>query len=131
MTGFAAIYQNLVLPSRALPQYLFGIVWSILYVIIIISFGFVALKFFKKKIPTSWSLPFIINLVANLGFSYVQFNLMRFDLAVIDILIVWLTIIWIIVLMWKKYRRVALAQIPYLLRVSIATVLQIYVRRFN
>ena len=46
-------------------------------------------------------------------------------LAAIDILIVWVTILWMMVVVWKHNRWVAIAQVPYFVWVTIATVLQL------
>jgi tryptophan-rich sensory protein len=52
-------------------------------------------------------------------------------LAAADILIVWTRIIWMMVAVWRHYRRVALAQVPYFVWVSIATVLQLSITAMN
>ena len=50
-----------IMPSFAPPSNIFGIVWPILYIIIIISFGYVFLMTFKKELPFIIALPFILN----------------------------------------------------------------------
>jgi tryptophan-rich sensory protein len=77
------------------------------------------------------ALPFAINLVANLIFSSIQFRMRSLPLASIDILIVLGTIPWMMASVWQHHRWVALAQIPYLVWVLIATVLQLTITAWN
>ena len=83
------------------------------------------LQAIRKKVPWKVALPFAINLVANLIFTPIQFGLRNLPLAAVDILIVWTTILWMMVAVRKHSRWVALAQVPYFVWVSIATVLQL------
>ena len=101
------------------------------YPIILISFGFVFVQAIRKKLPWQVALPFAINLVSNLIFTPIQFEMRNLPLAAADILIVWVTIIWMAVVVWKHYRWVSLAQIPYFVWVSLATVLQLSITVMN
>jgi tryptophan-rich sensory protein len=124
-------YQNYIKPDWAPPSYLFGPVWSVLYLIIFITFGFVFLKFLKKRIQFGILLPFALNIFFNLIFTPIQFGLQNNWLASVDIVLVWATLVWAMLVVYKKYRWVALAQIPYLLWVSFATVLQFTITYLN
>ncbi len=75
--------------------------------------------------------PFVLNLISNLIFTPIQFGLRNLPLASVDILIVWGTILWCIAQIWKHSRVVAVAQIPYLIWVSIAMVLQLSITWMN
>jgi len=77
------------------------------------------------------ALPFVVNLVANLAFTPIQFGLRNLDLAALDIVVVWLTIPWMIVAIWNHHGWVAVAQIPYFVWVSIASVLQLSIIWWN
>lgn len=124
-------YNSLSKPSWTPEPSTIGWIWRVLYPIIIITFTFVFLQTFRKKLPWTVALPFLINLVANLIFTPIQFGLRNLPLAALDILIVWATIIWMIVAVWKHYRWVAIAQVPYFIWVSIATVLQLTITAWN
>ncbi len=117
-------YASYVQPWFAPPAWLFGPVWSILYVIIAISFAYTLWRVWQGKWPRSVAVPFVINLVANLLFTPVQFGLESLSGAFLVILIVLGTIPWAMWSVWHYSRVVAYAQIPYLLWVSFATVLQ-------
>ncbi len=124
-------YETLIKPDFAPPGWLFGPVWSILYLIIAITFGYVIYMWWKGKVRFSVLLPFLLNIVSNALFTPIQFGLENNLLASIDILVVLVTLIWLMVAIWKKYRWVALANIPYLMWVSFATVLQFTVTYLN
>jgi len=124
-------YQQLIKPSWAPPSYLFGPVWTVLYVLIAISFGKVFWAFFDKKIGWLVVLPFLLNLIFNFIFTPIQFGLKNNYLAALDILLVLGTLIWAIVAIYPHIRWVAYIQIPYLLWVSFATVLQLTVTMLN
>ena len=108
-----------------------GLIWQILYPIILVTFGFVFVQAFRGKVPWWVVVPFAINLVANLSFTPIQFGLRNLPLASVDILVVWTTIIGTMIVIWPHYRWVAVAQVPYLLWVSLATVLQLSITWMN
>jgi tryptophan-rich sensory protein len=124
-------YSQLIKPSWSPPSWLFGPVWTFLYVLIAISFGKVFLMFFQKKIPFIILLPFILNLVFNLIFTPIQFGLKNNLLAAIDILLVLGTLVWAMVSIYPHARWIAYIQIPYLLWVSFATILQLTITFLN
>jgi tryptophan-rich sensory protein len=128
---FMTWYQSLAKPVWTPDPATIGLVWQILYPIILVTFGFVFVQAVRKKIDWRVVLPFGINLVANLVFTPIQFGLRNLTLAALDILVVWFTILWMIAAVWKHYRWVAVAQVPYLLWVSIATVLQLSITWMN
>jgi tryptophan-rich sensory protein len=125
-------YSKLIKPTWAPPSFLFGPVWSILYVLIFVSFGTVFYQvFINKKIPLFICLPFILNLIFNFSFTYFQFGLKNNVLAAIDISLVLITLIWAIVVIYPYIKWVAIINIPYLLWVCFATVLQFTVTYLN
>jgi benzodiazapine receptor len=124
-------YLQLAKPTWAPPQWIFGPAWSVLYVLIAASFGAVFLLALTKKIPARVALPFAINLIANLAFSPIQFQLRSNELAAVDILVVLATIVWSMKAVWPHRRWIAFAQLPYLAWVSFATVLQLTVTYLN
>jgi len=124
-------YMQLIKPSWAPPSWLFGPVWTVLYVIIAISFGTVFYKAFTKQVPSIVALPFVLNLVFNFAFTPLQFGLRNNLLASMDILFVLGTLIWAMVAIYPYIRWVAYIQIPHLLWVSFAIVLQLTITYLN
>jgi translocator protein len=124
-------YQNLLKPSWAPPAWLFGPVWTVLYLIIVISFGYAAFLFAKGRISFLILLPFILNLIFNFAFSPIQFGLRNNLLAAADVILVLATLVWAMIAIWPHARWIALANTPYLLWVCFATVLQLTVTWLN
>lgn len=118
-------YNSLTKPAWTPAPSTIGMIWQILYPIIIVSFGFVFIQAIRRKVPWQVATPFAVNLLSNLIFTPIQFGMRNLPLASLDILIVWGSIVWMIVAVWRHYRWVAIAQIPYFIWVSIATVLQL------
>lgn len=124
-------YSQLTKPSWAPPSWLFGPVWTVLYVLIIASFSKVFSMGWKKEITIMVVLPFILNLIFNLAFTPLQFGLKNNVLAMVDILFVLGTLIWSMVAIYPHARWIAYIQIPYLLWVTFASVLQLTITYLN
>ncbi len=124
-------YSQLIKPSWSPPSWLFGPVWTALYMIIFVSFGRVFMLAFQKQIPPIVVVPFILNLIFNFAFTPLQFGAKNNLFAAIDIALVWVTIIWAMVVIYPHVRWIAYVQIPYLLWVSFATVLQFTITYLN
>jgi len=124
-------YSQLIKPSWSPPAWLFGPVWTFLYVLIAVSFGKVFLMFFQKKVSFVVILPFILNLIFNFAFTPLQFGLKNNLLAAVDVILVLGTLIWAIIAIYPHARWVAYIQISYLLWVSFATVLQLTITYLN
>jgi benzodiazapine receptor len=127
-------YQTLIKPTWAPPAWIFGPVWSVLYLIIAITFTTLFYKVLKKELPRYVALPFILNLVFNFAFSPIQFILQNNILALIDVVLVVLTLVWGMVVLWKassKLRWIVYLNIPYLLWGSFATILQATITVLN
>ena len=129
-----AWYATLIKPDWAPPAWVFGPVWTVLYAIIAVSFGTVFYKAIRRQIPWMVALPFALNLIFNFVFTPLQFGLQNNLLAAIDIILVLGTLIWALMAVWHaapSLRWVVYANIPYLLWVSFATVLQLTVTYLN
>jgi tryptophan-rich sensory protein len=124
-------YSTLIRPSWAPPSFLFGPVWTFLYALIAISFGKVFIMFYNKQIPFIVVLPFILNLIFNFAFTYFQFGLKNNLLAAVDIVLVLTTIVWLMVAIYPHAKWITYIQIPYLMWVSFATVLQLTITYLN
>ncbi|NCU28344.1 MAG: tryptophan-rich sensory protein [Candidatus Moranbacteria bacterium] len=124
-------YSSLIKPTWAPPSWLFSPVWSFLYALIIVSFGTVFYKVATKKLPIIVALPFVLNLIFNLLFTYLQFGLKSNVLAAIDVVLVLITLVWSMIAIYPHIKWVALINIPYLLWVCFATVLQLTVTYLN
>jgi translocator protein len=124
-------YAELIRPDWAPPAFLFGPVWTVLYIIIAISFGTVFYRAIRKELPFFAVLPFGLNLIFNFLFPPIQFVLQNNFLASIDIIFVLATLIWAMAVIYRRIKWVALVNIPYFLWVCFATVLQITITCLN
>lgn len=124
-------YNSLAKPAWTPSPATIGLIWTLLYPVIFVSFGFVFAMAFRGKLSWLIAAPFVINLAANLLFMPLFSGLRNVPLSAVDIVVVWGTIIACAVAIWPHYRWVALAQGPYFLWVSIATVLQLSITVMN
>ncbi len=124
-------YSELIKPLWAPPSWIFGPVWTVLYILIVLSFGKVFWMAWKKEIPRIVALPFVLNLIFNFAFTPLQFGLKNNFLAAIDILLVLGTLIWALSYIRSRLKWIAYVNIPYLLWVSFATVLQLTITYLN
>ena len=128
-------YQTLVRPSWSPPAWLFGPVWTFLYILIAASFGTVFYQAATGELSWLVALPFALNLIFNFSYTWLQFGLKKYTLASIDVLLVLATLIWGLLAL-RSFSGVGDAwivyiNIPYLLWVCFATVLQLTVTYLN
>lgn len=124
-------YSQLIKPTWSPPGWLFGPVWTFLYILIAISFGKVFIMGWQKEITFIIVLPFILNLIFNFAFTPLQFGLQNNILGAIDVLLVLGTLIWAMVAIYPYAGWITYMQIPYLAWVSFATVLQLTITFLN
>lgn len=127
-------YGTLEKPALAPPNWLFGPVWTLLYLLMGIS---VYLIWQKRNASLSWlpwrreradvvSFAFVlfwIHLFFNAIWSIVFFNFHALGWALVNIAVIWLFIVAMMIVFWKVDRRATYLLIPYLLWVSFASAL--------
>jgi translocator protein len=124
-------YKKLKKPIWAPPGRLFGPVWTGLYIIIFVSFGYVVYLYIKNIIPFIVLLPFILNLIFNFAFTPIQFRLKNNVLASVDILLTVSTLLWALYAIYPYASWVSFVNIPYTLWGIFATVLQLTITLAN
>ena len=124
-------YVTLIKPTWAPPSWVFGPVWSVLYILIAVSFGYVFYKVYSGEIPWMIALPFVLNLICNALFTPLQFGLKSNVLASIDILLILVTLAWALYAIYPYAKWVTYVNIPYFLWVLFATVLQLTITYLN
>lgn len=83
-------YQSLNLPIYALPQYMYGIVWSLLYILISISIYKIYSDYKFKEIK-NYNTYLIMNYIFNQLFIFLLFCIENTMLAFIDTLLILIT----------------------------------------
>ncbi len=102
------------------PNYVFPIVWTILFFLIAVSMYFAWLSGENKK---SLVLLYGINLLLNILWSVLFFQLKNPLTALFELVILWLSIASLIFFNWEKSRKAAYLLVPYLVWVTFAGIL--------
>jgi len=123
-------FNSLAKPSFNPPSYLFGPVWTTLYILMGVSV-FLIWKTPKTELRQKALIIFGVQLFFNFWWSILFFSFHTILLSVIDILLMWFLIIYMIILFKKIKSVAAYLQIPYLLWVTFATVLNISIWYLN
>lgn len=115
-------YASLNRPSFSPPNWVFGPVWSTLYTILGVSF-FLIWKENPSKQRNLAIIVFSIQMLLNFVWSFIFFYFNMIGAALIEIILLWLSIVTMIYLFYKIKPLAAYLNIPYLLWVSFATIL--------
>ena len=115
-------YASLNRPSFNPPDWVFGPVWTALYLLMGISL-FLIWKQKTTKVRNLSIFVFFIQQILNVGWSFIFFYFNRIDLALFEIILLWISIVIMMVLFFKIKPLAAYLNIPYLLWVSFATIL--------
>lgn len=118
----AAIYATLNKPFFAPPDYIFGPVWSVLYVMMGVSLYLVWREKEDKDAVSALRL-FFVQLLLNFLWSIIFFGAQDFGLAFYEIVLLLITVVMTIISFKKISRAAAYLLIPYALWVAFATLL--------
>lgn len=124
-------YNSLNKPEFNPPNWLFGPVWTILYLLMGISLFIIWKEDLKNKNVKNAFAIFIVQLIINLLWSVVFFGMHSISGGLI-VIIVLLVLIIITIVKFKKISFTAsILLIPYLLWVCFATILNFYFYKLN
>ena len=115
-------YSTLTKPSFNPPNYLFGPVWTLLYFLMGISL-YLILQSPKSDLRSTALILFVIQLLLNFSWSFIFFYFQSPLAALVIIVVMWATILAMIIYFFRISHPAAYLQIPYILWVSFATVL--------
>lgn len=124
-------YVYLQKPVFNPPNWLFGPVWTILYIMIGISAYLVWQQRSKSINYINAEYAYFLQLLFNLSWSIVFFGLHQILAALIVIIALWLSIVANIFFFSKVNRVAAWLLVPYLLWVTFASILNLYIYRLN
>jgi len=125
-----AFYGRLSQPSWAPPAWLFGPVWSVLYILIGLSAWLVWRRHGFSGAAGALGL-FVAQLLANALWTWLFFKWHLGTAALIEILVLWLLIAATASAFWRLERLAALLLMPYLAWVSFAAALTFSLWRLN
>ncbi len=120
--GLSGWYQRLNKPAFNPPDWIFGQVWSLLFLLMGWSLYLVWNRAKKSKQREVWTI-FLVQLFLNVTWSYLFFAAKKPPLALVEILVLWLAIGVMIVKFFKIKRLAGYLLLPYFLWVSFAAVL--------
>lgn len=120
-------YAGLAKPSWTPPNWLFGPVWSLIYLCIAIAGWLV----WRSKGLGIGLLFWFVQLGLNGLWSYWMFGENRIDYAMFDISAMWFAIVGFIVTSWRTSKLAALLFVPYLAWVSFAAALNFAIWQLN
>lgn len=121
-SGINTWFYDLNKPFFNPPSYLFGPVWTFLYILMGVSL-FLILQTQKKYLLKKAVTIFTIQLVLNFLWSFIFFKFQLLGASFIEIMILWICILQMILVFYKINKMAAFMQIPYLMWVSFASVL--------
>ena len=115
-------WYNSIKPSITPPNYIFPLVWNILFFLIAVSL-YLSWMNSKEKQKSKIAWVFGINLFLNVLWSLFFFSMKNPLMAFIDLIFLWISIWMMIFTTWKINRASSYLLIPYLLWVTFAGVL--------
>ncbi len=115
-------YETLNRPWFNPPNWVFGPVWTLLYIIMGISLYLVWNQKPSKKRNIALYI-FAIQMILNFAWSFIFFYSQMIGAAFIEIILLWISIIAMLILFYRVKPISAYINIPYLLWVSFATLL--------
>ena len=146
-------YKSLNKPSFNPPNWIFGPVWTIIFILMGVSLYLVWLNKWEtknkirsgkikawnplsQKFLTVWKkaniiLIFILQLILNISWSAIFFGMRSPGAAFFEILMLWFAIIFMIINFYKISKTAALLLLPYILWVSFAAFLNYFIWILN
>jgi len=116
-------WYNSIRPEITPPNWVFPIVWNILFILIALSLYFSWISAKNKKAKRKIIMVFGINFILNIFWSILYFGLKNPFLALIEIFFLWSSIMLMVYVVYDVNRKAGYLLIPYLLWVSFAIVL--------
>lgn len=123
-------YARLAKPSWTPPSWLFGPVWTLLYVLMAVAAWLV----WKDRGFAGARVALVlygVQLALNAAWSWLFFGLQRPGLAFAEILVLWIAILATLIAFWRHRALAGALLVPYLAWVSFATALNLAIWRLN
>lgn len=123
-------YEMLNKPSWTPPNWVFPVVWPILYIFMAIAAWLIWKEygFDSARKELRW---FILQLTLNAAWSWIFFGQQAISTALGEILLLWMAILFTTMLFRRKNKIAAYLLVPYLLWVSYAVALNFAIWQMN
>jgi len=131
MASIPTWYATLNKPMLNPPSWVFGPVWTILYIMMGIAAFLIWQKGWKGREVKIALVLFFVQLALNVLWSVIFFGQQNPGLALIEIIILWAAILATILSFKKSSKPAATLLVPYLLWVTFATYLNFAIWRLN
>jgi translocator protein len=129
MSSIMSWYSRLEKPYFNPPNYVFGPVWTVLYILMGIALYLVWAK--KDADKQAANIAFFTQLTLNVIWSILFFGMQSPLFAFLEIILLWTAIVATIVEFYRISKAAAVLMMPYLLWVSFAAVLNISIYLLN
>jgi translocator protein len=129
ITGVNSWFSTIIKPSFNPPNWIFGPVWTTLYILMGISLYLIWTNKIKNKKPAMTI--FFTQLVLNSLWSILFFGVQKPLFAFIEIIILWFAILLTILKFHKISKPASYLLVPYILWVSFAAVLNLSIYLLN
>ena len=116
-------YTTLTKPALNPPSWIFGPVWTTLYLLMGIAAFLIWKKGWDRKDVRQALAVFGLQLILNTAWSIIFFNFHSPFWALMDIVLLWTAIVWTMILFYKISKPAMWLLIPYILWVSFASYL--------
>jgi len=116
-------WYNSIKPEITPPNWVFPIVWNILFILIALSLYFAWINSKNKKNKKIIIVTFGINFILNILWSVLYFGLKNPFAGLIEIFFLWISIMFMIYITYRINKLSGYLLIPYLLWVSFAIIL--------
>ena len=113
------IYSTITLPPFAPPSSLFPIMWTILYILMAIS----ATIIYRKSSSAKSLVIYAVQLLVNFIWPLIFFDGRMFFVSFLWLILLWILVLWMTVEFYKVDHIAAYLQIPYILWLTFAAVL--------
>ncbi len=125
-----AFYAQLQRPDWAPPSWLFGPVWSALYILMGVS-AWLVWRTGGFKAARSSLVLFLVQLAFNALWSWLFFAWHQGAMAFVEVLLLWVLIAATVASFWRRNAPAGILMLPYLAWVSFAAALTFTVWRLN
>ncbi|MDT2837459.1 tryptophan-rich sensory protein [Enterococcus durans] len=115
-------YYSLDLPPFAPPSWIFGPMWTVLYILMGMALYFLT-QMDERKLKRKLLTLFVIQFICNFLWSALFFNLQSNFIAAVDITILVIILTILLYHLWLHFRLVMWLLVPYYLWVLFATLL--------